>query len=114
MSQARGMEPETPEGLAIKVERGAPTARLALDGEVDLATAPKLSAAFADLLEDRPDRIELDCANLRFLDSSGLQVLVAAWDSMKDRATMPVVLTNVSPLIKQVLEACGLRNLLME
>lgn len=103
-----------PTALQIDVQAAGSEARLVIVGEIDLATAPLLSEAFAQVIEGEPSRVVLDCAGLTFLDSSGIQVLVAAWEQLKDRATMPVVLTNVSPLVKQVLEACGVRSLLME
>jgi anti-anti-sigma factor len=105
---------ENAEALTVTVDRNGDIARLALQGEVDIATAPKLADAFAIALDGGPQRIEIDCTGLTFLDSSGIQVLVAAWDQMRGQAQMPVVLQHVSPLIVQVLEACGIRDLLIE
>jgi anti-sigma B factor antagonist len=98
----------------VDVERHGGSARLVVVGEVDIATAPRFAEAFASVLDPPPDRIEIDCAGLTFLDSSGIQVLVAAWDQLRDRAPMPIVLQHVSPIIQQVLEACGIRDLMME
>ena len=103
-----------PDGLSIELGVADDAVTLALTGEVDLATAPQLSAAFAEALTHAPNRVVIDCTALTFLDSSGIQVLVAAWEAMRDRATMPVVLKNMSPIVKQVLEACGVRDLLTE
>ena len=102
------------DALRVDVHHEGASARLVVRGEIDIATAPRFAAAFERALEGAPERIVIDCSGLTFLDSSGIQVLVAAWDQMKDRAGMPVVLREVSPVIQQVLVACGIRDLLME
>lgn len=51
-------------------------ARVAVRGDVDLATADRLQAAVAPLLRPRAE-VVLDCAGVGFLDSTGLRVLLA-------------------------------------
>ncbi|MGH3714602.1 MAG: STAS domain-containing protein [Micromonosporaceae bacterium] len=48
---------------------------IALSGDLDLATAPELRTALLEALEDRTT-IVVDMTDLRFLDSTGLGVLV--------------------------------------
>ena len=52
------------------------TALVVLSGELDLVTAPQLEAVLASVPEDR--RIVFDLRALRFMDSSGVGLLVAA------------------------------------
>lgn len=80
---------------------------LVLHGEVDVATAPTMAAAFRELVEQGPSRITIDCGDLSFLDSSGIRVLEQAWLDLRDRATMPVALVDVQPVVCTVLRACG-------
>ena len=51
---------------------------VAVSGEVDLATAPRLRAALDDALDSRPRELHLDLGGITFMDSSGLHVLFAA------------------------------------
>ena len=51
-------------------------ARLRLTGELDLATAPALEQAVRGALEAGAERLVLDLANLTFVDSSGLRLLI--------------------------------------
>ena len=50
------------------------------EGELDLATAPQAETALRELeeSEQRPGRIVLDLRGVRFLDSTGLRVILAA------------------------------------
>ncbi len=48
---------------------------VALSGDLDLATAPELRTALLEALTERPT-IVVDMTDLRFLDSTGLGVLV--------------------------------------
>jgi anti-sigma B factor antagonist len=50
---------------------------VAMRGGLDAATAPRLSAQFAELSRRALNHVDLDLAQLEFMDSSGLSVLVA-------------------------------------
>lgn len=59
--------------------------RVHATGEIDLATAPLLRATLSDLVDDGARLITLDFAEVTFLDSSGLGVLVAAMKRLEAR-----------------------------
>jgi len=50
-----------------------------LFGELDIATAPEVDAAFAEIAERRVP-ITLDLRGLRFMDSRGIRMLVSCHD----------------------------------
>ena len=52
------------------------TCTLVVDGDLDVATAPRLVATFDQALEDRPDHILIDVSRVEFADSSGLAALI--------------------------------------
>ena len=54
----------------------AGTRTLIVDGDLDVATAPRLVATFDQALEQRPDRIVIDVTGVEFADSSGLAALI--------------------------------------
>lgn len=85
---------------------------LAVIGEVDAATAPQLADAVAAAIETGPTEIELDCAAMSFIDSSGIRALIDAWDRLKDRATMAIYITNLQPGPERILAICGVHDLL--
>ena len=75
-------------------------------GELDLATAPKLSAAAKDALEQNPERVVFDLGELRFMDSSGLRVLLEVASSV------PVSVREASAPVRRVIESTGVDSVL--
>lgn len=68
-----------PEDLAFRVEaRLDGTVVLTPEGELDLDTVPRLDRALGDAESRRPSRIVIDLSRLAFMDSTGLQALLAA------------------------------------
>jgi anti-sigma B factor antagonist len=79
--------------------------RTRLHGEVDLATAPTIQAALMEYARRLPGPVvELDCRDLEFIDSSGLQMLV----EVTDGTSKSIRLVNVAPSIRRVFEITGL------
>ena len=60
--------------LECHADAGGP--RIALRGELDIATAPRLQEAIDDALAAAPARLVLDLRELSFLDSSGLRLFI--------------------------------------
>ena len=85
--------PEEPEGSRTIV----------LCGELDAAGADDARAVLKEALRSRPQRIRFEMADLSFMDSSGLAVLVLAANQVET-----VVLGHPSDLIRRVLDVTGL------
>jgi anti-anti-sigma factor len=64
----------------FSVERDARGAavRLALAGDLDLATADEAEQAIIEAEEGPPPLLSLDLAELEFMDSTGLRVIISA------------------------------------
>ena len=59
---------------------------LSLDGEIDLATEARFQEAVTEALITQPSgRVVLDCTDLRFIDSSGLRVLIRAHKTAREQ-----------------------------
>jgi anti-anti-sigma factor len=73
------------------------------------------AGALADRLADchPTDSIVIDCAELRFIDSSGLRVLVYA-EKQQAEAGGSLELVNVGDRVRRVLEITGLDYLVAE
>lgn len=85
---------KTPEGSTLKV---------ALEGRLDTNTAKQLDSALADEYAAY-EAIELDFAQLQYLSSAGLRVLLSA---QKKMAGKQLTLINVNENIMEVFEITG-------
>ena len=75
---------------------------IAVTGELDIVTAPRLRAALAD-----PEVEEVDLTEVSFMGVAGVQVLLAA---NADRGR-PLVLVGPSDRVLRLLDLCGGRDL---
>lgn len=81
--------------------------RLRVAGELDLATAAVLESHLTAELDGRHD-VELELAEVSFVDSTGLRVLVEGSRRAADRGVQLVLLVPLPPQMQRVLEVTGL------
>jgi anti-sigma B factor antagonist len=99
------------EYLSVSVRGRGPSIVVEVDGELDLASAPQLEDALERAWREAPDTIVLDLENLRFIDMSGLRLLLGASQRAEERGT-ELTLTNVRESIRRVLTLVGVYRLL--
>lgn len=78
---------------------------LRLTGEIDLATVSDLAAALEPHVREGGD-ITLDLSGVRFLGSSGVQVLIRALDTLNGRGRL--LLAHPGSSVRRLLEVMGL------
>jgi anti-anti-sigma factor len=94
-----------PPEFSVSVGRSGATVRLAVAGELDLATAPLLADHLAAVGAPGAD-VVLDLAGLTFLDSSGVTLLLgAARRAARDGWALRVA--GLPEHARRVLELCG-------
>jgi len=96
--------------MAVEVRHDAGSAIVTLGGELEFGTAAQLRTAFSDLVRHDCDRVVVDLADLRFIDSSGLSLLVQA----KQRFTAQgrgFELRSPNERVIRVIETSGLAEL---
>ena len=82
-------------------------------GELDLATAEPFRREVHSVLAGEPAVLEIDLAEVSFLDSSGIAVLVSAFKAQRDRAAVLHVV-NPQPIVRRALELVGLSMLIAQ
>jgi len=92
---------------AVARVNGAVVVRV--DGEVDLATAPALWAALERALADG-DQLVLDLSAVTFIDSTGLSVLLRAYQVLGATGTLKVRGPNVQA--RRLFELAGVESLI--
>jgi anti-anti-sigma factor len=89
-----------------EVEPG--TAVLRLGGEIDIASLPEVQDALDEILERRDPRVVVfDLSELRFMDSSGLALLLGVAVQVE-----AVQVRNPSGIVRRVIEISGLAEAL--
>ena len=79
-------------------------------GEIDLWTSPGLREALADALH-RSDRVIVDLARVRFLDSTGMTVMVEAMNQTHHRDKGALCLVGPAGVVARALEVTGLTRM---
>jgi anti-sigma B factor antagonist len=80
-------------------------------GDIDLATAPKLKAALDAAIDASARFVLVDFEDVAFLDSTGIGVLLSAERKLRARGGKLIVVCDV-PLIRRVFEIAGLTDVL--
>jgi anti-sigma B factor antagonist len=80
---------------------------LAVQGEVDVATAPALREAIVRAVDGRPARVVIDLTGVSFMDSSALGVLVSGFKHAQG-AGVPLLLAGPGPGVYRLLRTSGM------
>jgi anti-anti-sigma factor len=79
---------------------------IVLSGELDLSNVDVVRPVIEQILERRPKRIVFDLAELQFMDSSGLAVLIHAANTAPG-----VELRGPSTIVRRIIDVTGLSDL---
>jgi anti-sigma B factor antagonist len=85
--------------------------RVAVAGEVDCSTAPRLTACLDSVLESTPPELVVDLTRVTFLDSAGLHALVAA-HGHAGRVGVPMRVLVATRAVLRPLQVTGLEHVL--
>jgi anti-sigma B factor antagonist len=96
---------ETYAPFEVTVQRHDAVATVVVDGELDLATVPRLSPTLAEHGDAR--LLVLDLTALTFIDSTGVRALIEANRSCAGSGSRLVVLAGDGP-VRRLLDLCEL------
>lgn len=82
---------------------------VAVEGRLDTTTAPELEASLKESIEG-VSTLVIDLANLEYISSAGLRVLLAAQKIMMKQGKM--IVTNPNDVISEIFEVTGFRDIL--
>ncbi len=85
------------------------TLEVKLDGRLDTATAPALEAELANSLDGITELV-FDFADLEYISSAGLRVLVRFRNELANKARVRII--NANEIVQEVFEVTGLKNVL--
>jgi anti-sigma B factor antagonist len=93
----------------VPLEDGA--VRVEAEGELDLATAPQLEELLRRQLDASGD-VTLDLSRVTFMDSSGLQAIIAILRGANTNGTRLRIAGSMMPQIQRLIEITGLQDIL--
>ena len=82
---------------------------VAVEGRLDTTTAPELENELKTSLDGVTEFV-LDFADLSYISSAGLRVILSAQKQMNKQGSMKVV--NVGPEIKEIFDVTGFTDIL--
>ena len=84
--------------------------RFPLSGEVDMSWSDELQKSLLVLVNETNDDIVVDCDGLEFIDSTGIAMIVRAWQRLAegDGDRERVVICSTNEQVRRVLEITGL------
>lgn len=105
---------QNPGGCAVGLSAEGGTYVVSLAGDLDTATLPPCRASLLGALHTDPEALVIDLRDLRFMDSSGLGLLVEIRRQALDRG-VPLALRGPRQSVRTLLEVTGaLPNLFAE
>lgn len=82
---------------------------LAISGRLDTSTSPQLEEKLESILNDTGELV-LDFAELAYISSAGLRVLLKAQKSMQAKGSMKLI--NVNEEVMEIFEITGFADIL--
>lgn len=95
--------------LNINILKDGGKAILALEGRLDTSTAPQLEEAINRDIEKITD-LSFDFANLEYISSAGLRVLLSTQKVMNKQGKM--IIKNVSEEVMEIFDVTGFSDIL--
>lgn len=95
--------------MEITKKLAGKTVTLALVGRLDTTTSPTLEAALSEVY-DTADSLVFDMAELDYISSAGLRVILTAQKTMNKKGEMKLV--NVKDTVLEVFEITGFTEIL--
>ena len=97
-----------PAPLDVEVEHPGDHVVIKVGGELDGSNVDRLRDAVDDELVKRPSKVSFDFADLSFIDTSGLALLIAV-----NRAVDNLRIVNPSAQVRSVIDRTGLAGVLV-
>lgn len=95
--------------LDAKYDKACDRWQVNLYGEIDIYNAESMKSELYALIEEKGADIILNCASLKYIDSTGLGVLVSTLKRVRE-ADKRISITNLKPYIAKIFTLTGLNK----
>lgn len=97
--------------LTVNVEKNEKEYVLALSGEIDVYTAPRLKEKLLPLTKEKGTLVKINLEKVGYMDSTGLGVFISALKSTREHGSH-LVLTNLPKKVFRLFEITGLNEII--
>src|SRR5205807_3740861 len=95
--------------LSLTTHEDGDSIRLALSGELDMSSALKLEEKLRRIEQEAPDLLVLDLSTLKFVDSSGMRLIVSAHARAR-RSGRRLAIVEGPGAVKRIFRLTGLEE----
>jgi len=92
---------------AMTEELDGPVHKISVVGELDLDTAPALEAELRGAREADGASVLLDLSDCEFIDSSGLALIIQAWQDLDSREGVTLAMCCAKDQVERLLRIAG-------
>lgn len=79
-------------------------------GELDMSTAPELERGLEQALADPGASILVDLSECEFIDSTGIALIVRAWQRLSEEGERRLVLASSNHQVRRLLKITGVES----
>jgi len=97
--------------MEVKIQREATETVAIINGRVDTVTASELEKVVSPLFAEAGITLVFDCANLEYVSSSGLRVILTAHKMVAAKGGK-FILRNLNKEVRQVIDLTGFSRIL--
>lgn len=90
------------------------TATLRLSGSLDSRTVGALDDLVDAAIGAGADHLVLDLGEISYLQSAAIRSMLQARHRLRATDSEPVTISHASPIIRRIVDTCGLADLLLE
>ncbi|MEF9989385.1 MAG: STAS domain-containing protein [Christensenellaceae bacterium] len=84
--------------------------RVKLEGDLDLNTVSAFKRCMDEKIDETPANVEIDCCDLRYIDSTGIGVLVSVLKKVREYDGN-IKLKELKPYLFKIFDVTGLTNI---
>lgn len=95
--------------MIINVEKNEMVTKVSIAGRLDTTTAPAFEEEIIKITEGATELV-LDFADLEYVSSAGLRVILKTQKAMKTKGSMKII--NVNEMVMEVFEITGFVDIL--
>jgi anti-sigma B factor antagonist len=107
----RQLRPSGPVSLSLAESQRGDTTIIAVTGELDVLTTPRMATRIDEIVRSRAGDLVLDLRGTEFMDSSGLSMLLSARRRLSQRGRGLTVVCGPGP-VRSVIELSRLTDTL--